>query len=147
MSDVIEQTIHIDARPDMVMAVISNIDRYLEWAPQYKEVQVMETDTTGRVIRARLTLDALVFTDSQVCDFTWAPDGLEVSWVLSQSKLVRSLEGSYHLIPQGSGTLVGYKISIDPKFPVARVIRRRFEREITNTALRKLKERVESLSE
>lgn len=138
------QTIAIDAEPGKVMAVIADIGAYPEWVSEYKETEVLDTDSEGRVKRARLVLDAGVLKDTQVLEYAWSPDGRKVTWTLAESSLLRSLEGTYLLAPKGSGTEVTYELAVDLQIPMIGMLKRKAERKITDSALKDLKKRVES---
>lgn len=144
MADKTAQTIYIDADPSTVMNVIADIGSYPEWVAEYKETQVLETDERGNPRVARLVLDAAVLRDTMVLSYVWAPDGLSVSWTLVESSLLKSLDGTYRLVPKGSGTEVTYELAVDLKVPMIGLLKRKAERRLTDTALKDLKKRVEA---
>ncbi|MDT5228364.1 MAG: hypothetical protein QOH94_2157, partial [Mycobacterium sp.] len=47
MAEKTSQTIYIDADPGTVMDVIADISSYPDWVSEYKEAEVLESDTTG----------------------------------------------------------------------------------------------------
>jgi ribosome-associated toxin RatA of RatAB toxin-antitoxin module len=102
------QTIYIDADPGTVMDVIADISSYPDWVSEYKEAEVLESDTTGNPKVARLVLDTSVLKDTLVLSYTWPKDRKSVSWSLVSSSLLKSLDGVYRLAPKGSGTDVTY---------------------------------------
>jgi len=138
------QTIYIDADPETVMQVIADIDSYPEWISEYKEAEVQEKDADGNPKTARLVLDAAVLKDTMVMAYTWPADRQSVSWTLTSSSLLRSLEGSYRLAPKGSGTEVTYELAVDLAVPMLGLLKRKAERRLIDTALKDLKKRVEA---
>lgn len=144
MAEKTTQTIYIEADPDTVMQVIADIDSYPEWISEYKEAEVQEKDADGNPKTARLVLDAAVLKDTMVMAYTWPADRQSVSWTLTSSSLLRSLEGSYRLAPKGSGTEVTYELAVDLAVPMLGLLKRKAERRLIDTALKDLKKRVEA---
>lgn len=144
MADRTAQTIHIDADPRTVMAVIADIGSYPEWVSEYTEAEVIETDAAGYPAVARLVLDAAVLRDTMVLEYDWAPDRNAVRWSLVSSTLLKALDGAYRLTPSGNGTDVTYELSVDLTVPMIGLLKRKAERRLTETALKDLKKRVEA---
>ena len=144
MAEKTTQTIYIEADPETVMQVIADIDSYPEWISEYKEAEVQEKDADGNPKTARLVLDAAVLKDTMVMAYTWPADRQSVSWTLTSSSLLRSLEGSYRLAPKGSGTEVTYELAVDLAVPMLGLLKRKAERRLIDTALKDLKKRVEA---
>ena len=144
MAEKATQTIYIEADPETVMQVIADIDSYPEWISEYKEAEVQEKDADGNPKTARLVLDAAVLKDTMVMAYTWPADRQSVSWTLTSSSLLRSLEGSYRLAPKGSGTEVTYELAVDLAVPMLGLLKRKAERRLIDTALKDLKKRVEA---
>jgi hypothetical protein len=59
--------------------------------------------------------------------------------------MLRGLDGSYVLQPDGSGTKVTYQLAVDLSIPMIGMLRRKAEKVIIDTALKGLRKRVESL--
>ena len=88
------------------MDVIADIGSYPQWVSEYKETEVLESDSAGYPKTARLLLDAAVLRDNMVLTYDWPADRKSVRWSLVSSSLLRALEGAYTLRPKGSGTEV-----------------------------------------
>ena len=59
--------------------------------------------------------------------------------------MLKALDGAYRLTDNGDGTTtVVYKLAVDVSIPMIGLIKRKAEKVIVDTALRGLKERVES---
>jgi len=142
MSDRTSSSITVDAPPADVMAVIADFPRYPEWADGIKEAEVVAGG--DRAERVRFTLDAGVIRDSYVLAYTWSDD-VSVEWDLAEAgKIVSGMSGSYRLTGDGARTEVVYELAVDVAIPMPGMLRRRAEKTIIGTALKGLKNRVES---
>ena len=81
-----------------------------------------------RAKQEKFTMDAGLLKDTYELAYTWAPDGMKVSWTLVSAQLQKAQEGSYTLAPKGSGTEVTYALSVDLAVPMIGVLRRRAEK-------------------
>ncbi|MFT4126682.1 MAG: SRPBCC family protein [Gordonia sp. (in: high G+C Gram-positive bacteria)] len=144
MADHTERSIVVNADAAAVMAVIADFPRYPEWVGAAREVEVLETDATGRASRVRFVLDAGVLADTYVLRYTWDADGSGVSWSLESSDLQRDQQGRYAVVQQVPGsTKVTYSLMVDLLIPMIAQLKRRAEKAITDAALTDLKKRVE----
>ena len=143
VADKTAQTIHVDADPRTVMAVIADIASYPEWVSEYTETEVIEADPEGYPRVARLVLDAAVLSDTMVLRYDWPADRSSVRWSLVSSTLLKALDGAYTLTPSDGGTDVTYELSVDLTVPMIGLLKRKAERRLTETALKDLKRRVE----
>jgi ribosome-associated toxin RatA of RatAB toxin-antitoxin module len=142
---VTEQTrssIAIEAPPSSVMRVIADFPNYPAWVSFLKQVEVLETDASGRGIKVRFVLDAGVVAEDYDLAYIWSDDG--VSWQLTRGTSIKALDGSYHLVATETGTDVGYALSIVVDIPLLGVFKRKAEQVLIDTALRALKARVEA---
>jgi ribosome-associated toxin RatA of RatAB toxin-antitoxin module len=133
----------IDATPEQIMAVIADFAAYPAWTGEVKEIEVLG-ESDGRAEQVRLLLDAGAIKDEHVLAYTWDGDH-QVSWTLVKSQMLKSLDGSYTLVPARSGgTEVIYQLAVDVKIPMLGMIKRKAEKVIIDRALAGLKKRVES---
>lgn len=148
MAEHTRSSITIQATPAEVMAVITDFDRYPEWTGEVKEAEVLARDERGRAEQVRLLLDAGAIKDEHTLAYQW-PDANEVSWSLVKSRMLRTLDGSYRLVPLAGGqrTEVTYQLTVDVKIPMLGSIKRKAEKVIIDRALAGLKSRVESGSD
>ena len=143
MADQSTQSITVAAPPADVMAVIADFPSYPEWVAAAKQVDVLETGPDGRARRVHFVLDAGAVGDDYVLEYTWDGDR-RVSWQLVQSQMQKRQEGSYTLRETTPGTTeVTSAIAIDLSIPMLRMIKRKAEKVILDTALKELKKRVE----
>jgi uncharacterized membrane protein len=141
------QTLEIDAPADVLYDTVADIAGYPTWATGVKEVEVLETDDDGNVIRARFVIDGFIKEIEYVLRYTHnRPDAL--SWSAEESSDVKMLEGSYTFNETDSGTEVVYALTVEPNFKIPGFIRSQAERQIVTTALKGLRKRVsETLAE
>lgn len=135
-------TLEIDATPEELYDVAADVAAYPEWASGVKEVEVLGTDSEGRVDRARFVLEGFVKEIEYVLKYTHDRPNV-LSWVAEESDDLEMLEGSYQFDPADDGaTEVVYSLSVQPKFIIPGFIKRQAEKQIVTTALRGLRKRV-----
>ncbi|MFO8076963.1 MAG: SRPBCC family protein [Actinomycetota bacterium] len=141
MSDVVREAVRVEASPEDVMAVIADVEAYPSWQDEIKEAEVLAADAQGRPLRARLTVDAKLFTTTYVLGYDY-PDG-EMRWELEEGDQLRELTGRYVLEPDDGGTRVTYELTVVPRMRVPGVMRRQAARRIVDGALEAMRRRVE----
>ncbi len=146
---VAEQTsssIVVDAPPAAVMDVIADFPAYPEWAKGVKEATVRAEGAGGRADEVYFALDVAPIKDEYTLAYTWNGDR-DVSWTLAEGKMLRALDGAYVLRDLGGGsTEVTYRLALDVSIPLIGMIKRKGEKILIDTALKGLKQRVESLA-
>ncbi|MFV1960505.1 MAG: SRPBCC family protein [Acidimicrobiia bacterium] len=134
-------TLEIDAAPEALYDVAADVASYPEWATGVKEVEVLESDESGRVDRARFVLEVFVKEIEYVLKYTHDRPNV-LSWVAETSDDLKMLEGSYQFTLLDDATEVVYSLSVEPNFTVPGFLRRQAEKQIVSTALRGLRKRV-----
>ena len=142
MADQSTQSIVIAAPPAAIMAVIADFPAYPQWAASVKAAEVVSTGPDGRAEQVRFVLDAGVVKDDYVLAYEWSGDD-RVEWRLVRGQMQKSQQGSYVLVPRGSGTEVTYHLAVDLAIPMLGMFKRKAEKVIMDTALKELKKRVE----
>ena len=128
-----------------IMAAISDFEAYPEWTGAVKSVEIKDPGGDGLARRVKFRLDAGLISDTYVLEYTWATDGLSVSWDLVSGQMQKSQHGSYVLAPLSGGrTSVTYSLTVQLSVPLIGVLRRKAERTIMDTALKELAKRVEA---
>ena len=135
----------VTATPAQCFAVVSDIERYPEWAADIKEVVVQRRDDEGRP--AEVTFRAGAFgrssSNTLVYDYSGAPKTL--SWRQTAGDLTSRFDGEYRFEATGDGgTEVTYTLAVELRVPLPGFIKRRAQSRIMHTALEDLKSRVES---
>ncbi len=126
-------------------AVVSDIERYPEWAADIKEVVVQRRDDEGRPAEVTFRVGAFGRSSSNtlVYDYTGAPKTF--AWRQTAGDLTSRFDGEYHFEDTGDGTTeVTYTLAVELRVPLPGFIKRRAQSRIMHTALEDLKNRVES---
>jgi len=145
MAERTESSIVVDAPPAAVLAVIADLRSYPEWSEGVRSVTVLSEYEDGRPADARFVLDAGAIKDTYELEYDWADDGSSVSWTLTTGTMLKALDGAYELTDNGDGsTTVRYTLAVDLSIPMIGMIKRKAEKVIIETALKGLKDRVES---
>jgi len=146
MAEQTSSSIVIDAPPAAVMDVIADFPAYPAWAKGVKEATVRSTFPSGRAAEVFFALDVAPIKDEYTLAYTWNGDQ-DVSWTLAEGKMLRALDGEYALADRGDGsTEVTYRLALDVSIPLIGMIKRKGEKILIDTALKGLKQRVESLA-
>lgn len=145
MEEQVTERMVIRASPAHCYQVLTDFERYPEWAEDIKAVNVDERDEEGRA--SRVTFRAAAFGRSTSYtlryDYSGAPSRL--SWEQVDGDATRRLDGSYDIGPgEGGSADVTYHLVVDLKVPLPVFVKRRAEGRITHTALKELRERAES---
>ena len=144
MADQTESSSEINASPAEIMAVIADLAAYPEWSDGITSVEVLSVyEEDGRPADARFHLDSGPIRDDYELEYDWDGD-TEVTWKLTKGDMVTAMDGMYRLTPSGDSTTVLYRLAVDVKIPMLGMIKRKAEKVIVDTALKGLKERVES---
>ena len=145
MAEQTTSSIVIDAAPADVMEVIGDFAEYPAWAKGVKTADVL-SETQGWADRVYFVLDVAPIKDEYTLAYTWNGDS-DVSWTLAEGKMLRALDGAYVLRDRGDGsTEVTYRLALDVSIPLIGMIKRKGEKILIDTALKGLKQRVESLA-
>jgi len=135
----------VAATPVQCFDVVSDIERYPEWAADIKQVVVERRDADGRPAEATFRAGAFGRSTSYTLayDFSQAPAVL--AWKQTSGDLTSKLDGSYTFDAAGDGsTEVTYALEVELRVPLPGFIKRRAQSRIMHTALEELKARVES---
>lgn len=135
----------MNAEPEVIMDVIADFAAYPEWTGAVKVVEITEPGETpdARARRARFSIDGGLIKDTYELGYTWAADGLSVTWDLVKGQMQKAQHGSYVLRPVPGGTEVTYTLTVELTVPMIGMLRRKAEKVILDTALKELKKRVE----
>ena len=143
MAEQTTSSILIVADPATVMAVIADFDSYPSWASGVRSAHTVSTYADGQVREVEFVLDAAPIKDEYTLSYVWEGDH-RVSWSLVEAKILKAMEGAYLLRPHDDGTQVTYQLTVDLTVPMIGMLKRKGEKVIIDTALKGLKQRVES---
>ena len=126
------------------MDVIADLPAYPQWSEGITSVEVLSIyEDHGRPADARFHIDSGPIRDDYELEYDWNGD-TEVTWKLTKGDMVTAMDGMYRLTALGDSTTVLYRLAVDVKIPMLGMIKRKAEKVIVDTALKGLKERVES---
>lgn len=144
MADQTESSIDINASPAQIMSVIADLAAYPQWSDGITSVEVLSVyEDDGRPADARFQLESGPIRDTYELEYDWDGDS-KVTWTLTKGDMVTAMDGMYQLSAHGDSTTVLYRLAVDVKIPMLGMIKRKAEKVIIDTALKGLKERVES---
>jgi ribosome-associated toxin RatA of RatAB toxin-antitoxin module len=138
----VSETTTIAAPPATVLDVITDLDRYPEWAEGVLETEVLERDAEGRPAQAHFRVDAKVAEVTYVITYTYTPD--TVSWTLVEGETISQLDGRYELTDHGDRTDVRYDLEADVDLPLPGFLKKRAAKQILEQGLDGLKRRAEA---
>lgn len=144
MADQTTSSILITAGPARVMDVIADFASYPGWAKGVKSATVLSRHEDGRAGEVAFVLDAAPIQDEYTLSYDWDDDS-QVTWSLIRAKMLKAMEGAYILRPRGGSTEVTYRLAVDLSIPMIGMLKRKGERVIIDTALKGLKQQVESV--
>lgn len=142
MGQKVSDSTRIDASPETILEVITDMEAYPEWAEGVQTAEVLDTDADGRPTRTRYEVDAKVVEVSYTLAYTYGEDRVE--WTLVEGETLKQLDGSYVLAPDGGSTEVTYTIEADVDIPLPGFMKKRAAKQILDQGLRGLKQRAES---
>ena len=149
MAEKVSESITINASPEEVMAVIAQLEDYPNWGAGFTGVEIVSAHDDGAPKDVAFSISTPMGKDTYELAYVWSGnDG--VSWTLNtddagkpKSSMMKKLNGSYTLTPDGSGTKVTYELEIDPKIPMMGFMKKKAASTIVDQALNGLKKRVE----
>ena len=135
----------VAAPPERVFAIVTDFPNYPTWAADLKEVTVVASDSEGRASKVRYRAAAFgrSTTYTLVYDYAGAPNVL--SWAQESGDITARVDGQYEFVAMADGTRVTYHLEVDLKFPLPGFIKQRAAARIVGTALRQLRDHVESV--
>ena len=144
MADQTTQHLRIDAPLDEIWAVLTDFERYPEWARDLKEATVVDRDDEGRPSQVHFRAAAMGRSTSYTLRYDWSDAPHRLPWELVDGDIMRVLDGAYDLREADGGTDVTYHLQVDLAIPLPGFVRRRAEARIVGTALRELRDHVAS---
>lgn len=145
MSEQTEGRIVVDASPADVMDVLTDFERYPEWA-DVKSVRVLERGDGGVGTKVAFEVDVPVLgRASYTLAYRYAPGDGGMSWVSTEARgAVSDISGEYLLSElDGEETEVRYRLRVEIGILLPGFIRTQGERRVIDNALERLKHRVE----
>jgi ribosome-associated toxin RatA of RatAB toxin-antitoxin module len=126
-------------------AVVTDFERYPDWAADIKAVTVDARDDDGRATRVTFRAAAFGRSTTVTVDYDYSAAPARLSWVQSHGDLTSRYDGSYSFEEVGgSETEVTYTLDVELRVPIPGFVKRRAESRIVGYGLRELKARVEN---
>jgi uncharacterized membrane protein len=143
VAEAVRDSIVINADADTILDVVSDLESYPQWQPEVRSVEVLATDDDGWPTKVRLDVDAKVAQANMLLEYSYPEEGMR--WRLLEGTGLSRNDGAYLLADRGDGTTeVTYEVTIDTSVPVPSVLRRQMARRLADSALKRLKTRVEA---
>lgn len=144
MADQTTQQMRIDAPLEVIWGVLTDFERYPEWARDLKEASVLERDEEGRATAVRFRAAAMGRSTSYVLRYDWRDAPGRLPWELVEGDIMRVLDGAYEFREHDGSTDITYHLRVELAVPLPAFVKRRAEARIVGTALRELRDHVES---
>ena len=144
MSEFSSSTISIDAPITEVGATLFAVASYPEWSGAFKKVDVLESDSQGRALKAKMTVDAGAVKDVVTLAFDWSEAPAKVTFTLEDANLLTKMDGAYFLKSLDADTTsVTYELSVGISMPIPAMMIAKQEKSTIDGALKQLKEHIE----
>lgn len=147
MADQATQHMVVGASPERTWEVLTDFENYPIWAHDLKSAEVVARDDQGRAAEVAFRAAAMGRSTSYRLRYDYAAAPEILAWRLVQGDITRKLDGSYELAPvdgQPDRTAVTYHLEVDLVVPVPGFVKRRAESRILSTALRSLRDHLET---
>lgn len=145
MADKATEHMVVAAPPELCFAIVSDVERYTEWAADIKQVIVNSRDGEGRPLEVTFRAGAFGRSTSYTLAYDYGDAPRTLAWKQVAGDLTAKLDGDYRFesAPDG-GTEVTYTLEVELRVPLPGFIKRRAQSRIMHTALADLKGRVEA---
>jgi ribosome-associated toxin RatA of RatAB toxin-antitoxin module len=135
----------VGATPEQCFAIVSDVERYPDWAADIKQVEVAKRDDSGQALEVTFRAAAFGRSTSYTLEYDYSGAPRTISWRQVRGDLTMKLDGAYTFDDAGEGrTQVTYVLEVELKVPLPGFIKRRAQSRIMHTALEDLRSRVES---
>ncbi|HZM43093.1 MAG TPA: SRPBCC family protein [Acidimicrobiales bacterium] len=147
MADQTTQHMVVGASPQRTWEVLTDFEGYPAWAHDLKSAEILERDGEGRARDVAFRAAAMGRSTSYTLRYDYSQAPHVLAWVLEESDVTRKLDGSYELSPvdgEPDRTSVVYSLIVDLVVPLPGFVKRRAEGRIIHTALRELRDYLET---
>ena len=143
MSEKSTATVLIDAPLADVQEALCAVGAYPEWLSSVKKSEVLESDTSGRVLKAKLSIDAGMMKDRVTLDYDWSGAPLALSFSMDEADLLTQMDGTYTLKSIDEDTTqVTYELTVAVSLPVPSMMITKGQQQIIDAALKELASKV-----
>lgn len=143
MSEKSTATVLIDAPLAAVQEALFAVGAYPEWLSSVKKSEVLESDSSGRVLKAKLSIDAGMMKDRVTLDYDWSGAPLSLSFSMDEADLLTQMDGTYTLKSIDEDTTqVTYELTVAVSLPVPSMMITKGQQQIIDAALKELASKV-----
>lgn len=143
MSEKSTATVLIDAPIADVQDALFAVGAYPEWLSSVKKSEVLESDSSGRVLKAKLSIDAGMMKDRVTLDYDWSGAPLSLSFSMDEADLLTQMDGTYTLKSIDEDTTqVTYELTVAVSLPVPSMMITKGQQQIIDAALKELASKV-----
>lgn len=145
MAELATERMVVAAPPERCYTVVSDIERYPEWAADVKDISVQSRDGDGRPAEVTFRVGAFGRSSSNTLSYDYSLAPRALAWTQTAGDLTSKFDGRYSFEKAEDGsTEVTYTLEVELRVPLPGFIKRRAQSRIMHTALEELKARVES---
>jgi len=135
----------VGATPEQCFAIVSDVERYPDWAADIKQVDVTTRDSSGRPLQVAWRAAAFGRSTSYTLEYDYSGAPRTIAWHQIRGDLTTKLDGAYTFDDAGEGrTQVTYVLEVELRVPLPGFIKRRAQSRIMHIALEDLRAKVES---
>ncbi len=147
MSDHATQRTITNASPQQCFDVVTDFERYPEWASDIKSARIVTRDKEGRGGDVQFRAAAMGRSTTYTLRYYYGSNPLRVAWRQIEGDITRKIEGEYEFNPveEGTRTEVVYHLAADLAILIPGFVKRRAESRIVRAALEDLSSRVETV--
>ena len=143
MSEKSTATVLIEAPLADVQEALFSIGAYPEWLSSIKKAEVIESDDSGRVLKAKLSIDAGMMKDRVTLDYDWSAAPSTLSFSMDEADLLTQMDGTYTLKAiDDDTTQVTYDLTVAVSLPVPSMMITKAQLQTIDAALKELASRV-----
>lgn len=144
MSDFSSSTITVDAPLDAVTQALFDLEKYPEWSSSIKSVEAIARDDQGRIIKAKMVIDAGMMKDRVILDYDWSGAPGKLSFTLDDADLLTGMDGTYTIKSlDEDSTSITYELTVSLSMPIPAMMRQKAEKATIDQALAQLKASLE----
>jgi ribosome-associated toxin RatA of RatAB toxin-antitoxin module len=143
MSEKSTAKVIVDAPLAEVEKALFEIGSYPEWLSSIKKADVLESDGQGRVLKAKLSIDAGMMKDRVTLDYDWSAAPGSLSFSMDDADLLTQMDGTYTIksIDEDS-TEVTYELTVAVGMPIPAMMITKAQQQTIDVALKELAIRV-----
>lgn len=137
-----ERSIEVAAPADACFATAVDYETFPEWQNAVLAVEVLERNADGLGELVEFRTDAKLRQVGYRLRYHYG-DGHRVWWEFVEGDGVEHIEGEYTFEPEAEGTLVTYRLGIDPGVPAPGFVVRKLNEQVMKRSVEDLRAEIE----